>query len=165
MSPSSPAGSSSSTSTLPISNTLLALPDGPIPEGHEDRSSYTISYIGGYPSFPPGLKIPKDVKCGSCHDPIPLLAQVYCPPEGGENDRTVYIWGCSKRKCQRREGSVRAFRASKRNEEYARDVEEKRLAAEKETEQAREKARINPFSVSPQAPISLYIPHQRTRSD
>lgn len=43
---------------------------------------------------------------------------------------------------------MRAFRASKRNEEYARDVEEKRLAAEKAAEQAREKARINPFSVS-----------------
>lgn len=147
MSPSSPAGSSSSTSTLPISNTLLALPDGPIPAGHPDRTSYTISYIGGYPSFP-SADVPKEVKCGSCHQAIPLLAQVYCPPEGGENDRTVYVWGCSRRKCQRREGSVRAFRASRRNEEYARDVEEKRAQAEKEAAEARDKARVNPFSVS-----------------
>jgi pre-rRNA-processing protein TSR4 len=90
MSPSSPAGSSSS--TLPISNTLLALPDGPIPSDHADRKSYTISYIGGYPSFPDTLNIPKEVTCGSCQSPIPLLAQVYCPPDGGENDRTVYVW-------------------------------------------------------------------------
>jgi pre-rRNA-processing protein TSR4 len=146
MSPSSPAGSSSS--TLPISNTLLALPDGPIPADHADRKSYTISYIGGYPSFPDTLDVPKEVTCGSCHSPIPLLAQVYCPPDGGENDRTVYVWGCSKRKCQRKEGCIRAFRASRRNEAYAKDVEEKRAAAEAEAEAARAKAKINPFTVS-----------------
>ena len=146
MSPSSPAGSSSS--TLPISNTLLALPDGPIPADHADRKSYTISYIGGYPSFPDTVDIPKEVTCGSCHSPIPLLAQVYCPPDGGENDRTVYVWGCSKRKCQRKEGCIRAFRASRRNEAYAKDVEEKRAIAEAEAEAAKAKAKINPFTVS-----------------
>lgn len=149
MSPSSPAGSSSS--TLPDSNTLLALPDGSIPPNHPDRTSHTVSYIGGYPSFPPlpsAAKAPEVLKCGVCHEPILLLAQVYCPPEGGENDRTVYVWACVKVGCQRREGSIRALRASVKNEEYVRDVQEKKRLADELGAKERAKARINPFSVS-----------------
>lgn len=104
MSPSSPAGSSSS---LPSSNALLAIPDGPIPSGHSDRTSHCISLIGGYPTFPAlpaASKAPESIRCGVCHEAIPLLAQVYCPPEGGENDRTVYVWACPKSSCQRRDG-------------------------------------------------------------
>ena len=42
---------------------------------------------------------------------------------------------------------MRAFRASVRNEEYVKDVEEKRAAAEKAAAEEREKARKNPFTV------------------
>ena len=104
MTPSSPASSSSS---LPSSNVLLALPDGPIPYDHADARSHTISLIGGYPTFPPlgsQDKAPEDIRCGVCHQAIPLLAQVYCPPEDGENDRTVYVWACARTSCQRRDG-------------------------------------------------------------
>ncbi|WVF68710.1 hypothetical protein IAT40_003482 [Kwoniella sp. CBS 6097] len=152
MSPSSPAGSSSS--SLAYTNVLLALPDGPIPSSASDGKSHCTSLIGGYPTFPPlpaSAKLPKDVRCGVCHEPIPLLAQVYCPPEGGENDRTVYVWACARVKCQKRDGSIRAFRASIRNEEYVRDVEEKRAAAEKEAAEERERARKNPFTLSSDA--------------
>ncbi|WWD18790.1 hypothetical protein CI109_103245 [Kwoniella shandongensis] len=153
MSPSSPAGSSSSSSSSLYTNTLLALPDGPIPPSHLDLTSHCVSLLGGYPTFPPlpasaAGKVPEEVRCGVCHKPMPLLAQVYCPPENGENDRTIYVWGCARVKCQKREGSVRAFRASIRNEEYVRDVEEKRAAAEKAAAAEREKARKNPFTIS-----------------
>ncbi|WVQ84403.1 hypothetical protein IAT38_006555 [Cryptococcus sp. DSM 104549] len=159
MSPSSPAGSSSS--SIEFTNTLLALPDGAIPAAHPDRSSHTISLIGGYPTFPPlpspkgkekaSEQAPTEVRCGICHKPMPLLAQVYCPPENGENDRTLYVWGCARAGCQKREGSIRAYRASVRNEEYVRDVEEKRKLREKEEAEEREKARKNPFTLGSDA--------------
>ncbi|WVR06643.1 hypothetical protein IAU60_003675 [Kwoniella sp. DSM 27419] len=150
MSPSSPAGSSSS--SISFTNVLLALPDGPVSPSASDAKSHCTSLIGGYPTFPPlpssvAGRVPQEVKCGVCHQPMPLLAQVYCPPEGGENDRTVYVWGCARAKCQKRDGSVRAFRASVRNEEYVRDVEEKRAAAEKQAAEDRERARKNPFTL------------------
>ncbi|ODN74070.1 hypothetical protein L202_07538 [Cryptococcus amylolentus CBS 6039] len=153
MAPSSPSGSSSS--SLCYTNTLLAMPDGPIPAAHPDLTSHTSSFIGGYPTFPalPSAasnktgSTPSDIKCGVCHKSIPLLAQVYCPPEDGENDRTMYVFACPKVGCQKREGSVRAWRASVRNEEYVRDVEEKRKIAEKAAEEERERARQNPFTL------------------
>ena len=143
-----PSSPSSSCASLPDSNALLALPDGPIASGSDDAKSYVVSLIGGYPTFPALGKAPETIKCGVCHTPIPLLAQVYCPPEDGANDRTVYVWACPRPRCQRRSGSVRAFRASKRNEEYARDAEAKRAEAEKLAAEAKEQARKNPFSVS-----------------
>ncbi|WWC62959.1 uncharacterized protein I303_105557 [Kwoniella dejecticola CBS 10117] len=151
MSPSSPAGSSSSSLSVDYTNVLLALPDGSIPSNHADAKSYTISSIGGYPTFPPLPNIPKEINCGICHQPIPLLTQVYCPLENGENDRVLYVFACARLKCQKRDGSVRAFRASKRNEEYVKDVEEKRKIAEAAAEAEREKARKNPFTLSSDA--------------
>ena len=141
---SSPSGSNVS---LPDSNVLLAVPDGAIDASSADAKSALVSLIGGYPTFPSAAKAPEEIRCGICHQAIPLLAQVYCPPEGGENDRTVFVWACPRPTCQRREGSVRAFRASVRNDEYARDAEEKRKAAEKAAAEERERARKNPFSV------------------
>lgn len=146
MSPSSPAGSSSS--SLPDSSALLALPDGPIPANHADRTSYAISLIGGYPTFP--LSTPplsSDLVCASCSAPIPLLAQVYCPPEGGENDRTLYVFACPNGGCQRKEGSVRAWRASRRNDEYVADVEKRRAEKEAEEKRLADERRKNPFTV------------------
>lgn len=153
---SSPSGS---TISLPASNVLLAVPDGPISPESSDAKSALVSLIGGYPTFPPlpsVAKAPETICCGICHQPIPLLAQVYCPPEGGENDRTVYVWACPRPTCQRRDGSVRAFRASVRNDEYAQDAEEKRRAAEKAAEEEKARARKNPFSVS--SPLHVYLP-------
>ncbi|RXK36268.1 hypothetical protein M231_06472 [Tremella mesenterica] len=128
MSPSSPSGSS--TSSLPTSNTLLALPDGIIPDNHPDRNSPNVSFVAGYPTFPSMADVPDRVRCKVCGGDMPLLVQVYCPPEGGTNDRTVYIFACSRVRCQRKDGSIRAFRASKRNEDYVRDVEETRKKEE-----------------------------------
>lgn len=145
MSPSSPSWSSSS--SLPDSNALLAIPDGPITDSFP---SYSTSFIGGYPTFPcasTDLDLPKPT-CGVCTAPIPLLAQVYCPPEDGENDRTLYVFACHRAKCQRKNGAVRAWRASRRNEAYVRDVQVKRAKREEEERRAREEARKNPFTVS-----------------
>jgi len=137
------------------SSVLLALPDGVVGPDAADAKSHTTSLIGGYPTFPACAtsKPPAVVNCGACHEPIPMLAQVYCPLVDGENDRTLYVFACSRTKCRRREGSVRAFRASVRNEEYVADVAAKRAEAERIAKEEREKARINPFTVkdAPQA--------------
>lgn len=135
------------------SSVLLALPDGTA--AADDTKSHTVSFVGGYPTFPAQTKAPAVVNCGACHNPIPLLAQVYCPLVDGENDRTLYVFACSRAACRRREGSVRAFRASVRNEEYVADVEAKRAEAERIAKEEREKARINPFTVSCQHGVEL----------
>ncbi|CAK9786419.1 hypothetical protein CC85DRAFT_287109 [Cutaneotrichosporon oleaginosum] len=147
-----------------VATVLLALPDGPM----EEAPSHTTSFIGGYPAFPAvpagpsrnpkgkgkavaATSAPEEVRCGACHKAMPLLSQVYCPLEGGENDRTIYVWACARPGCRRREGSVRAFRASVRNEEYVADVEAKRAEAERIAAEERERARQNPFTVQQNA--------------
>ncbi|GMK54497.1 hypothetical protein CspeluHIS016_0110830 [Cutaneotrichosporon spelunceum] len=139
----------------------------------EEPPSHTSSFIGGYPAFPAvptgrsmnpkgkgkavaATSVPEEVRCGACHKPMPLLSQVYCPLEGGENDRTLYVWACAHPGCRRREGSVRAFRASVRNEEYVADVEAKRVEAERIAAEARERARQNPFIVKENAGPGLF---------
>lgn len=42
---------------------------------------------------------------------------------------------------------MRAWRASRRNEEYVRDVQEKKRKREEEEANAKEEARKNPFTV------------------
>jgi pre-rRNA-processing protein TSR4 len=78
---------------------------------------------------------------------------VYCPPEDGENDRTLYVFACHRARCQRQKGAVRAWRASRRNEAYVRDVERRRREREEEEARRREEARKNPFSVSARAVV------------
>jgi pre-rRNA-processing protein TSR4 len=141
-----PAPSESGSEDEP-SSVLLALPDGPVAPDATDARTHTASLIGGYPTFPPVAGAPDVINCGACHAPIPLLAQVYCPLVDGANDRTLYVWACSRASCRRKEGAVRAFRASVRNEEYVADVEAKRAEAERIAREEREKARINPFTV------------------
>lgn len=173
-----------------------------------NTSTHTSSYAGGYPTFPSfpsasasSVPITTGITCGHCQASMPLLSQIYCPMEQGENDRTLYVWACPKADCQRRPGrcvlsttllalypsllykpsslckhelihnvpfmpdslrlntssisSVRAFRASARNEVYAADAAEKRAKAEaeakrlaEEEEKKREAAKVNPFAVS-----------------
>lgn len=72
-------------------------------------------------------------------------------------DRAMYVFGCSRSGCQKKAGSVRAYRGLRFNKEYAEKLEQKRQR-EKEKEaakakaaeleaQAKEKAKINPFAM------------------
>lgn len=127
-----------------VSSVLLALPDGPL----EGDVGFTTSHIGGYAAFPPVADVPERVACGACKAPMPLLAQVYAPLVDGENDRTLYVFGCPRHACRRRDGSVRALRASQRNEAYVADVAAKKAAAEAAAAEERARARINPFTAA-----------------
>lgn len=129
-----------------VSSVLLALPDGPLEAA--DASSFTTSKIGGHAAFPPVKGVPDRVECKACGEAMPLLAQVYAPLVDGENDRTLYVFACPRHACRRKEGSVRALRASKRNEAYVADVAAKKAAAEAAAAAERERARKNPFTAS-----------------
>ncbi|KAJ9114643.1 hypothetical protein QFC22_005519 [Naganishia vaughanmartiniae] len=151
-------GGLSDASSVTRTNVLLASIE---PKLKVSTSTHTSSFAGGYPAFPSlpsssSSSIPADsgIKCGNCHAPMPLLSQIYCPMEQGENDRTLYVWACPKAACQRRAGSVRAFRASARNEVYAADAAEKRAKAEAEVkrlaeaeQKKKEAAKVNPFAI------------------
>ncbi|KAF8661342.1 hypothetical protein AX16_001437 [Volvariella volvacea WC 439] len=67
-------------------------------------------------------------------------------------DRALYIWGCSRTGCQKKEGSVRAWRGLRYNDEYAAKLAKKRAqkTAKKPVvlEQKPPAAKPNPFSVS-----------------
>jgi hypothetical protein len=76
-----------------------------------NTSTHTSSFAGGYPTFPSlssasASSIPTEtgITCGHCQASMPLLSQIYCPMEQGENDRTLYVWACPKADCQRRPG-------------------------------------------------------------
>ena len=76
-----------------------------------DTSTHTSSFAGGYPAFPSlpssavsSIPTTTGITCGHCQAAMPLLSQIYCPMEQGENDRTLYVWACPKADCQRKSG-------------------------------------------------------------
>lgn len=85
-----------------------------------------------------------------------LLVQVWCPLENSPNDRALYIWGCARGPCQKKEGSVRAWRGLRYNTKYAEKLA-KRQAKQKAKEEEQAKAaagaarmstpKANPFSM------------------
>ncbi|PCH44397.1 hypothetical protein WOLCODRAFT_123482 [Wolfiporia cocos MD-104 SS10] len=115
----------------------LGIPDGRI-DAPADLLDATVSRIGGHPAFlraPPPLE---SATCKNCHQPMQLLVQVWCPLENSPNDRAIYVWGCARGACQKKEGSVCAWRGLRYNQKYAEKLARRR---EKEKAQEEEKAR------------------------
>ncbi|KIJ55452.1 hypothetical protein M422DRAFT_152016 [Sphaerobolus stellatus SS14] len=146
-------------------NVLLGIPDGEI-ENPVDAADPSVSRIGGHPAFLTTLPLdPSSAHCKSCSKPMPLLVQMWCPFEGSALDRGLYVWGCERGECQKKEGSIRAWRALKYNAKYASKLEKKkareaekqaRLEAEKKKlEEEKKKQSVNPFSVSSGAPKQM----------
>ncbi|PFH45911.1 hypothetical protein AMATHDRAFT_88609 [Amanita thiersii Skay4041] len=135
---------------------LLGVPDGFI-DALTDINDAAVSRIGGHPAFLPSREPSfSSSHCRICSSPMELLVQMWCPFENSPMDRVLYIWGCSRVGCQRKEGSVRAWRGLRYNEQYAAELKKKfrrkqekkakttvLLGAEKQTEAAK----INPFSI------------------
>ena len=42
--------------------------------------------------------------CKICASPAELLVQLWCPLQDSPYDRVLYVWGCSRRGCQRKDG-------------------------------------------------------------
>jgi hypothetical protein len=99
---------------------LLGIPDGDI---EIDNDAY-ITKLGGLPvskpyriqkvewpliaiqvwlepKTPPSSKV---CKCRICDKPMYLIFQSYVPLPDSPYHRTLYVWGCNKRSCMRKEG-------------------------------------------------------------
>ncbi|GBB95330.1 hypothetical protein RclHR1_02510024 [Rhizophagus clarus] len=104
---------------------LLGFPDGNI-LAQEDNDPYTTK-IGGKPnwlleSHPLSYDV---IICKNCGKEMFLLFQGYVPLEDSIYDRVIYIFGCNQHKCINKNGSFRAFRAHRKNEEYGRYQQER----------------------------------------
>ncbi|KAJ9111381.1 hypothetical protein QFC19_001149 [Naganishia cerealis] len=118
-------GALSDASSVTRTNVLLASIE---PKLKVSTSTHTSSFAGGYPAFPSlpsssgasSIPVESGVNCGNCHAPMPLLSQIYCPMEQGENDHVT-------------EKRAKA------------EAEAKRLAEEEQRKQ--EAAKVNPFAL------------------
>ncbi|GBF63436.1 20S rRNA accumulation protein [Trichophyton mentagrophytes] len=105
----------------------------------KEELSDAISHLGGWPTWldpatpPPG----NFAKCKVCNDPMPLLLQLNgdLPEHFAHDERWLYIFGCVRRTCSRKKGSIRALRAVKRHK----TVEEREKVFEKQKEEAQNK--------------------------
>ncbi|KAI0652841.1 programmed cell death protein 2 [Cubamyces menziesii] len=117
----------------------LGIPDGPV----DDPASLldpTVSRIGGHPTFLSAPHPPTaHATCKNCSQPMELLVQIWCPLEDSPNDRALFVWGCANGSCQRKEGSIRAWRELRFNKKYAEKLERK-LARRKQKELEEAKA-------------------------
>jgi pre-rRNA-processing protein TSR4 len=101
---------------------LLGVPDGAIDTA--DINDAAVSRIGGHPvryilyyfvpcsltcikikAFLP-TKEPSlsSSSCKICSNPMELLVQMWCPVEDSPHDRALYIWGCGRGSCQKKDG-------------------------------------------------------------
>ncbi|KAH7890676.1 programmed cell death protein 2 [Phlebopus sp. FC_14] len=135
---------------------LLGVPDGSI-ETQDDIKDAAVSRIGGLPvraclpALLPSQQPPfSSSQCKICSNPMELLVQVWCPFEDSPMDRALYIWGCSDASCQKRDGSVRAWRGLRYNATYAAKLEKKldKRGQQKAPSQPGYKPVDNPFSIS-----------------
>ncbi|KAF7306313.1 PDCD2-C domain-containing protein [Mycena indigotica] len=111
-----------------------------------DLTDAVVSRIGGYPAFLPIDEPPfASSTCKVCGFPMELLVQMWCPFEDSPRDRALYIWGCSAPACQNKEGSVRAWRGLRFNDEFAAQLKEKN--EKKKAKIEKPKPQANPFSV------------------
>ncbi|KAF8885017.1 programmed cell death protein 2 [Infundibulicybe gibba] len=137
---------------------LLGVPDGPI-DVPAELGDAAVSRIGGHPAFLPSAEPSfASSHCKVCSKPMELLVQIWCPFEDSPMDRALYIWGCARGGCQRKDGSIRAWRGLRYNGKYAvkleqklarrRDKEKAQAAARAEQERVKAAAKSNPFSMS-----------------
>ncbi|EKM81971.1 hypothetical protein AGABI1DRAFT_112151 [Agaricus bisporus var. burnettii JB137-S8] len=133
---------------------LLGVPDGLI-DDPADITDAAVSRIGGHPAFLPSREPSFESSlCKVCSFPMHLLLQIWCPFEDSPRDRALYVWGCSRGGCQKKDGSIRAWRGLRFNDKYAAKLE-KKLAIKKEREKAKaaeqSKPKTNPFAISTSA--------------
>ncbi|KAF2155186.1 hypothetical protein K461DRAFT_238650 [Myriangium duriaei CBS 260.36] len=83
----------------------------------KDATDDTISHLGGQPAWldsttpPPGQL----AKCKACNGLLTLLLELNgdLPERFPGHERRLYLWGCRRKACRRKEGSVRGIRATR----------------------------------------------------
>ncbi|WEW60510.1 hypothetical protein PRK78_005997 [Emydomyces testavorans] len=104
----------------------------------DEATDDAISHLGGWPTWldpstpPPG----NFARCKSCNDPMPLLLQLNAdlPEHFPHDERWLYVFGCTKRTCNRKQGSIRALRGVRKhkiagNNESKNKKEEQKMKA------------------------------------
>ncbi|CAE7224635.1 unnamed protein product [Rhizoctonia solani] len=110
---------------------LLGIPDGEIKDSKDLRDP-NVSRLGGKPTFIPGVSRPpvSSSLCKACNNPCEVLLHIWCPFENSPMDRVLYVFGCANSGCQRRPGSVRAFRQLRFNNKYAAKLDKRKERAQ-----------------------------------
>ncbi|KAG7834025.1 hypothetical protein KL919_003003 [Ogataea angusta] len=128
------------------SKTFLGFVDVPISE--TERPELEDTFIGGKPIWlnpksPPPNEL---LECKSCKEPMHLLLQCYANLADTLYDRVIYIFGCDKARCRRKNGSVRALRALskdpdliKKREQELEEIENKKKAAQQKDAETKSK--------------------------
>ncbi|KAJ5590928.1 hypothetical protein N7450_004900 [Penicillium hetheringtonii] len=78
----------------------------------------TISHLGGWPKWldndapPPG----EFANCKVCNRPMILLLELHgdLPDHFPNDERRLYLFGCPRKPCNRKPGSIRAYRATRK---------------------------------------------------
>ncbi|PGH36095.1 pre-rRNA-processing protein TSR4 [[Emmonsia] crescens] len=85
----------------------------------EDASDDSISHLGGWPTWlDPATPPPGDfAKCKVCNNPMLLLLQLNgdLPEHFPHDERWLYIFGCPRKTCSRKHGSIRGLRGVKKH--------------------------------------------------
>ncbi|KAL2368791.1 PDCD2_C domain-containing protein, variant 2 [Blastomyces gilchristii SLH14081] len=85
----------------------------------DDASDDSISHLGGWPTWlDPATPPPGDfARCKVCNNPMLLLLQLNgdLPEHFPHDERWLYIFGCPRKSCTRKNGSLRALRGVKKH--------------------------------------------------
>ncbi|EAW09519.1 small subunit rRNA maturation protein TSR4 [Aspergillus clavatus NRRL 1] len=91
----------------------------------------TISHLGGWPTWLDDSTLPPGefANCKVCNSPMLLLLELHgdLPEHFPDDERRLYIFGCPKKACNKKPGSIRALRAVRKTkvEQAPRNTEEK----------------------------------------
>ncbi|OQE46934.1 hypothetical protein PENCOP_c001G00403 [Penicillium coprophilum] len=84
----------------------------------EDVVEDVISHLGGWPKWlDDASPAPGDfANCKVCNSPMLLLLELHgdLPDHFPTDERRLYIFGCPRKPCNRKPGSIRAFRAARK---------------------------------------------------
>lgn len=81
-------------------------------EDADEEPTIEDSFVGGQPIWLHPDSKPSDdlISCKNCTGPLSLILQAFSPLEGSLYDRVIYVLGCKKPSCSRKNGSIRAIR-------------------------------------------------------
>ncbi|KAL6852747.1 hypothetical protein ACO1O0_007295 [Amphichorda felina] len=130
--------SDSSEGEFEETNVLLGYASKEAEEGEE-----TISHLGGRPEWLEAEKPPTAAlaRCKVCKDMMALLLQLNgeLPERFPGHERRIYIFGCRRSTCRRRDGTIRALRGVRVwKEEASKAVEEEKKEETKQDEAPKE---------------------------
>ncbi|KAE8417116.1 programmed cell death protein 2 [Aspergillus pseudocaelatus] len=110
----------------------------------EELLDDSISHLGGWPTWldestpPPG----EFANCKVCNSPMILLLELHgdLPEHFPDDERRLYIFGCPRKPCNRKPGSIRALRATRKLKSQPAPKKEEKQEPEKEKEEQKKQA-------------------------